>query len=342
MRPGGDRLSAEHTRYTTEGTQADSPGPREQSQDLYRREALESLSQSEQRKGELLRISPAWTRWTYWVLLGFALAAVLFLLLGTVSEYAEGPAVVRVEGRNELTAMTGGTVSSVEVASGEEVVPGQALVRFYDASESAELDRIRGAFELQLVNYLKNPNDAGVRQDLIALRTQKGFAEARLEQLIVRAPHAGLVGDIQVRPGQVVSAGDAILSLLSANQTVSLIAMLPGSYRPQLRLGMPLRLELAGYRYAFETTTIESIGDQVIGPQAARRYLGQEIADTLPLSGAVVVVQAKLPSASFFSDKQVYAFHDGMHGRAEVRVRSERLLLALVPGLKAIFEPSHG
>jgi hypothetical protein len=31
-----------------------------------------------------------------------------------------------------------------------------------------------------------------------------------------------------------------------------------------------------------------------------------------------------------------------MHGTAEVRVRSERMVLALVPGLKAVFEGKYG
>ena len=34
-------------------------------------------------------------------------------------------------------------------------------------------------------------------------------------------------------------------------------------------------------------------------------------------------------------------YHDGMWGKAEVRVRSERVLVALVPALKAIFAPKE-
>jgi hypothetical protein len=196
--------------------------PRDVSGDLFRQEALQTHARGEHRQGELLRISPSWTRWTFWLLLGFASLAAIYLSLGSISEYAEGPAVVQVEGGKDLFA----------------------------------------------------------------------------------------------------------------------IALLPGSYRPQLRPGMPLRLELAGYRHAFEPMTIDSIGDQVIGPQEARRLLGQENADT-PLPGSVVVVRARLPAASFVSDDPVHALHDGVHGHAEVRVRSERILLALFPVLKPLLE-RHG
>jgi membrane fusion protein, multidrug efflux system len=269
--------------------------------ELFRREALENLVQGHQRQGEPLWISPAWTRWTYWVLIAFFVIAGFFLLVGRVGEYAEGPAVVKIEGRTEITAMTGGTVTSVDVQTGETVGAGQPMVRLYDPQ-----------------------------------------AEAGLEQRIVRAPEAGRVGDIHVRPGQVVAAGDVILSLLGPAQAVSVIVMMPGSYRPLLAPGMALRLELSGYRYAYVTTTIEGIGDQVIGPQAARRYLGPEIADTVSLTGPVVMVRARLPSRTFMTDQQVHDLYDGMLGRAEVRVRSESLLALLVPSLRAFFDDRRG
>ena len=204
------------------------------------------------------------------------------------------------------------------------------------------MERTGREFELQLVGYLRNPSDVGVRQALIALRGQMEIAESRLEQRIIRAPQAGSVGDIHVRPGQVVAPGDTILSLLGPTSAVSVVAMLPGSYRPQLRPGMPLRLELAGYRYAYEITEIDWVGNEVIGPQAARRHLGQEIADSVTLTGPVVVVQARLRNPTFMTDEQAYGFHDGMLGRAEVRVRSQSLLVMLVPSLKVLFESRRG
>jgi len=151
-----------------------------------------------------------------------------------------------------------------------------------------------------------------------------------------------MIGDVHVRAGQVVSAGEAILSLLGPTPSASLIAMLPGHYRPLLKPGMPLRLELAGYRYAYEVMTIDSVGDEVIGPQGARRYLGQEIADSVNLPGPVVVVRAKLPALTFMTQENAYRFHDGMHGRAEVRVRSENLLVTLVPALRWLYRSNNG
>lgn len=312
------------------------------SADIFRKEALEHHLQGHRREGDLLRISPAWTRWAYWLLVAVFAMGALFVLFGRLYEYAQGPAVVRVEGRTELTALAAGTVTSVEVQPGQAVAARQVLVRFYDSQEGAELDRIQSEFNLQLVNYLKNPTEPSVRQALITLRTQKEFAESRLEERIVRAPQASVVSDIHVRPGQHVSPGDTILTLAGEESGISIIAMMPGHYRPLLKPGMPLRLELSGYRYAYQRLTIDSIGDEVIGPQAARRYLGQEIADAVALPGPVVLVHARLPGPTFTTEGRTYDFHDGMHGTAEVRVRSESILLTLVPGLKALFESQHG
>jgi hypothetical protein len=104
-----------------------------------------------------------------------------------------------------------------------------------------------------------------------------------------------------------------------------------------VRSGQKLRLEISGFRYAYRELTVEAIGDEVVGPEEARRYLGPEVADSVQLGGPVVLVRAKLPARTFNSEGRVFSYHDGMHGTAEVRVRTEPILLTLVPGLKVIF-----
>jgi membrane fusion protein (multidrug efflux system) len=50
-----------------------------------------------------------------------------------------------------------------------------------------------------------------------------------------------------------------------------------------------------------------------------------------------VILKAQLPRATFAAEGHTYRFHNGMHGNAEVEVRRERILVTLVPGLKALF-----
>jgi membrane fusion protein (multidrug efflux system) len=269
-------------------------------------------------------------------------SAIAYLAVGTLSEYATGPAVVRVEGRIDLTATAAGTVASLEAQPGQRVEASQLLVRFYDASESAELDRINREFEMQLVKTLRSASDSEARTALGLLRAQKEQAQSRLDARSVRAPTAGVVSDVRIRPGQLLGAGDIVLTLVRDDARFGIVAMLPGQYRPLIKPGMPLRLELSGFRYAYRELSIDAIGDEVIGPTEARRYLGAEIADTVVLPSSVILVRAHLPTRDFVVDGRNFAYHDGMQGIAEARVRTEPILFSIIPGLKAVLEGQHG
>jgi biotin carboxyl carrier protein len=316
---------------------------------LFRPRVVEQMLRPSAADADPLRISPTWTRISYWVLV-FALAAFLvYSLLGRVDEYAAGVAVVEMGGRTDLTALDSGTVAAVAAAPGERVQAGQVLVRFDDARERAELERAEREFALQLVNRLRDPADRNAEQALIALRAQRELARAQLERRSLRAPAAGTVADVWVRPGQYLQPGQAVLSLAGATGTTgtpapepSVAVLLPGQYRPQIRPGMPMRLEISGYRYAYQKLTVGSVGDEVIGPGEAQRYLAPGVADALSVSGPVVIVRARLPSATFTAEGKTYRYHDGMHGQAEIRVRSDRILFALIPALKAAFKEEHG
>jgi biotin carboxyl carrier protein len=309
---------------------------------LFRREALEHYQMLDEIH-DPLRISPAWTRWTYWTLLAALAGALLFSLLGEVKEYASGIAVVRMGNRDEVTAESAGTVTAVTVAPGQRVRAGQVLARLHGAQEAAELARLDQEFELQLINRLRDPADTGAEQALIALRTQRQLASARLGERTLRAPSAGTASDVRVRPGQYLAAGQPVLSIVHDLDRPTLVVLLPGEYRPLVRRGMPLRFEIAGYRYAYQRLRVDSMGEEVVGPAEARRYLGPEIGDAVQPSGPVVLLAARLPGPTFKAEGRTFRFHNGMHGTAEVEVRSESILTTLVPGLKALWRSGgHG
>lgn len=304
---------------------------------LFRKEAIDELNRAGNRPS-LLRTTPRWTRWTYPVVVLGCIVALVWSVFGTVDEYATGPALIRAEGRREVTASTAGTVADVAVRPGEHVVAGRLLIRLYDSSEAADVDRLQHEFELQLVKVLRDPSDQTARQALTSLRTQKELAQARLDERSLRAPQDGIVSDVRIRPGQHLDPGDVILTLVPSKSTFTVIAMLPGSYRPVLRAGSPLRVELDGYRYKYRRVVIDEISDEVVGPAEIKRFLGPEIADAIALSGPVVLVQASLPTSTFEVDGRQVRYHDGMTATAEARVRSERILVALVPGLRALVQ----
>ncbi|WPB81261.1 HlyD family efflux transporter periplasmic adaptor subunit [Archangium violaceum] len=300
---------------------------------IFREEALRHHEGS-QEDGDLLRISPRWTRWTYWVLIALVVCAALYSVLGTIPEYASGPAMVKVEGRSDLTTQLPGIVASVEVKPGQRVEAGQPLVSFLSQDETASLERIQREFELQLVRVLQDPSDEAARQALTSLRAERELAEARQQARTLRAPHAGVVGILRVREGQFVNPGENVVSVVGDDVHVTLVALLPGGYRPRLEPGKPLRVELNGFNHEYQTFTIESVGDQIIGPSEVRRYLGADTGDAINLSGPMVLVRARIDSPTFTIKGKTFNYFDGMLAQADARVRKERILVTLIPGLK--------
>lgn len=312
---------------------------REGALDVFREEALDFHMTSARKEGDLLRISPVWIDWASWLLLGLAGIGLLFLIFGRIHERSTGVAVIRLGGRSEITATAAGTVASVEAQPGTRVAEGASLVRLYGGPEAAELSRLEGEFELQLASRLRDPGDRGAESALIGLAGQIELAKSRLAERDVRAPRAGVVADVRVRAGQQVVPGQVIASLSTGAQAGGaprVAVLLPGKVRPQLEAGLPIRLELDGFRYAYQRLQIESVSDEVLGPEEARRLLGSGVGEGAQISGPVVFAWARLPESGFMIDGHRYSFYDGMWGTAEVSLRSEPLATALIPGLRAL------
>src|SRR5215472_8382373 len=209
---------------------------------IFRDEAVEALEAPEE-DGALLRLLPGWTRTAYWLVLATVIAGLGYSASASVNEYAQGPAVVRVEGRVDLTTATGGIVVGIDVQQGDRVKQGQLLVRLHVQQETQELDRIKREFELQLVKVLLHPSDESSRQSLASLRATKELAEARLKERSIAAPQAGIVSNLRIRPGQLLGPGDVVLTLIDDQTTFSVVALVPGQFRPMLKRGLNLRLE---------------------------------------------------------------------------------------------------
>ena len=332
------RLAAQVAPYLTPGEDAlealETADPADDQ--LFRPQAAAHHQRGDTVRADPLRLSPFWMRAAYWVLVSLAVAVALYGLLGRVDEYAVGPAVVEMAGRRDVLATASGPVASVEVERGDAVAAGQALVRLEDRRERGELAGIERELRLQLVGRLRDPSDEAARQALISLRAQRELAAARLAERTLRAPEAGTVADLWTREGQFLEAGQAVLSLAAADAAPTLLVLVPGHYRPLLAPGLPLRFEIAGYRSATQRLEVGAVGDEVVGPAEARRYLGPG-GDAVPVDGAVVLVAAPMPSATFEAGGETHRFHHRMMGTAEIRVRSERIVFAVAPALKQVF-----
>jgi len=302
---------------------------------IFRPEAIEHHAGGEE-GGDVLRFDRAWPRVVYKILIAAAVCAFLFISLFNVDEYATGPAVVRVDGRRMITATTPATVEGVEVKPGQLVDVGTVLVRMYNTDENNELIRATREFDLQLVRMLRDPNDVAVKQSLATLRAQRDQAKNVVEARTIKAEVQGYVSDVRVRPGQHVNAGEVLLAVApKGSAQVSLVSMVPADYRPMLKNGLKMRFELDGFRYEYSDLVVTDVSAEAVGPTEVQRFLGQERADAVILDpGAKVLVTASLPAATFTSEGTPYGYFDGLTGTAEIRVRSEPILVTLVPALR--------
>jgi len=319
------------------------PKPQKPSDDrdgLFRADFLR-VRRARNETGDVLRVTPTWVEPTFWLMVAYAVIGFAWGIFGHVHEYAVGQAIVRFSDRADLTALSDGTVLDVLARPGETVANGQILVRFYSSEETAELDRVEREFQLQLVALLRDPLDQDARQSMARLRSERDRMRSRLDERALRSPIAGIVSDILIRPGQHLSTGDPIMKILGKAPKLTVIAALPGEYRPLLKPGLPLELQLNGYPYSHEDLTISAIGDEIVGPGAVRRFLGSEVADAVPVSGPTVLVYADLSRRGFRWEGRERPYYDGMVGRAEVVVQDQSMILALVPGLRALLEGSH-
>jgi biotin carboxyl carrier protein len=296
---------------------------------IFRQEAVDALQEAD-KEGAVLQLLPQWSRWAYWFVVAVVAAALAYAAAAWVGDYAEGPAVVRVDGSLDLTTTSGGVVTAVEVQPGQKVEAGQVLVRFHSGQEQQELARI-----------LLYPAEQATRESLAALRAERELAESRLAARSVTAPQPGIAVNLRARQGQSFAAGDVVATLIADEEaTLTVVALVPGQFRPMLRRGLSMRLELEGYPHVYTTMPIDWIGHEAVGPSEVRRHLGQQVADAFELTGSQVLVRGRLPSRSFTFEKNTYRYYDGIPGRVGIRVRSMRMLLLLVPPLRELFE--HG
>jgi multidrug efflux pump subunit AcrA (membrane-fusion protein) len=303
--------------------------------DMFRQQAIMSLVRRGQR-GDVVRVHPGWVRSAYWLVLGSLAAAIAYGAVAQIHQYAEGAAVVQFTGRSDLIAHEAGTIASLDAVRGQAVAEGQVLARLHDAEQVGQLRTLETEFESKLVAYLESPSDPAVKQALGQTRSARDSARISVESRTIRAPHAGVVKHVLVRNGQRVEPGTVVLSLVenSSTEGLKLLAFLPGDERPRLRAHQPLRLTLPGYRGARITSEVRAISEVLGAAEARARFLGDRLGDSFPLSGTVVVVEARLDSAEFESDNERFQLHDGMIGLAEVQMQSRSLFQSLIPGLR--------
>ncbi len=304
------------------------------SPDLFRAEALEHHRARLQPQGDVLQLLPHWIRWTYPALIGMVVCGLVFVSVFRIHVYAAGPSVVKVLGQYDVTSPVSGIVDSILVGSGERVSAGQIVVQLDSAEQEAELVRVQKAFDEELANHLRDLFDPIATRQVSVLRTQLEFARRMRDLRCIRASRDGAIVDVRTQVGQQLTSGQIAATVRTSAEEIRVLAALPGKFRPMLKEGLPASLELQGYAHDRVPVLLHRVDAGVIGQKEVQRYLGPDAPSLMSLDGSLVLVDASLPNANFTVDGRSYSYHDGMQGRLEVKVRSEPMILALLPGLR--------
>jgi biotin carboxyl carrier protein len=301
---------------------------------LFRREALEAAEARRRSSGQVLSLTPAWLEVSFGAVLVMALTAVAALLVVRVGDYAEGPALVRARGQVAVSTATAGVVADLFVRPGDVVTRGQPLVGFERASLVARLDALEEEIRGHVLRTLTRPDDAAAAAALSRLYAERDEARVRLDALVVRAPGDGRVTEVTALVGQPREAGDVVARLERQDGTFFLVGAAQGEFRPLLAVGQPMTVEFDGYPNLVQTVTLTRLSEAVVGPDEVRRYLGRASADLLVVQGPRVLLEGEFEARSFTFRGREVPLVDGLTGRVHVCVRTQRLLVALVPALR--------
>ncbi|WP_434223365.1 efflux RND transporter periplasmic adaptor subunit [Xenorhabdus bakwenae] len=185
-----------------------------------------------------------------------------------------GVGELEAERQVHLAAETSGRVVKIEFESGQYVEKGQLLVQINDAVEKADLARLKAQWRnterlYQRTNKLFTSKVVSTSEldKALAERDMASAAIRQTEALIaqknIRAPFSGVMGIRQIHEGQYLNAGDAIATLVDANN-LKLNFSLNEQTSPELHVGQSVNLQVDAYPNQNFPATVNAI-DPLIG-----------------------------------------------------------------------------
>ncbi len=151
-----------------------------------------------------------------------------------------------------LAAQAGGRIERLLVGQGDKVASGQLLLVLDQAQVRADVARLRSEMETkkftyQRFEYLQKQGAASalqvdeLRQSYISAREQLVARQADLAFRDLKAPISGIVGDVQVKLGDVISAGDPFTTIIRNDRLMARVDV-PAVFSNRLRVGQAVIL----------------------------------------------------------------------------------------------------
>lgn len=172
-----------------------------------------------------------------------------------------------------LNAETAGDITRLHVTSGDTVVAGQPLIAIDERVEVATRQRI--VANLKLAELLYDRDASLIKQrsipqsqldqsraDLEAARAELAEIDAILENKRISAPFDGRLGIMQVRLGDYVEAGDALVTLQDLSR-LEVDFSVPDRHTPRLRAGLEVQLTTTAFPDEVFRATLQAVDARV-------------------------------------------------------------------------------
>ena len=147
------------------------------------------------------------------------------VLAGTQQRFFTGVGELEAARQVQVAAETGGRITAIRFASGQQVKAGEVLVQLNDAPEQASLLRLRAQLHNAETSYQRTRqlmhDKAATQEQLDAALAARDAAlgevrqtEALIAQKTIRAPFSGQMGIRRVHAGQYLNPADTVASLV--------------------------------------------------------------------------------------------------------------------------------
>lgn len=173
----------------------------------------------------------------------------------------------------QLAAQAGGRIERLTIRQGDRVRPGQLLVVLDQTQLQAEVQSLRSREAKDRLNYqrfafLARAGAASaiqrdeLRQAYIETSASLKAKQADLAFRDLRSPIGGVIGDVSVKVGDVIRAGDPFTSVIRNGELTARIEV-PANLRNRVRPGQTVILEDHGSSEPLVSGVVDSIDPSV-------------------------------------------------------------------------------
>ena len=157
----------------------------------------------------------------------------------------------------QVAAEAAGRVEKIYFQSGQYVHAGQILLKLNDAVEQGEIEQLKAKLKLHQAIYKRGQElaemNAVAKEEVENALSNRDVTlgqikqlNAKIQQKVIRAPFAGMIGIRKVHQGQYINIGEPIVSLVDT-QNLLVNFNLDERIAPQIRQGQALKVALDAF-----------------------------------------------------------------------------------------------